>query len=470
MSVNGRAHALVGRARVALAERKHARMVVVADMVVIALAIGGVLYLDWGYESTLSDPPRTFMVIALSVLWPVMLWQLQTRVNTLLNGGVEEYRRVLVACAWTTALTMSAAYITGTTFGRRYLIYTAAIGTVLLLFERMMMRKLLHKRLAAGEALNHAYIVATTTHIEVIERQCARSGGLMAQVGKWDLTVCPDPDPRAVVDEAIAVGADTIVYAPAQHSDAAWPRKLGWAMEDYDLTLLISPQIANIAGPRLSIEPLNGMALVRVEMPQFSGPARVVKRILDLVGSSLLLLLLSVPLALIAIGIKLTSKGPVLFRQRRAGVGGTTFDCFKFRTMVTNADELREQLRDEHGDDGATFKMVKDPRITGIGHLLRRFSLDEMPQLVNVWLGQMSLVGPRPHPLDDVRRYDDIATRRLLAKPGMTGLWQVSGRSDLDWDQSVMLDLYYVENWSLPLDAIILLRTLKAVITGRGAY
>jgi lipopolysaccharide/colanic/teichoic acid biosynthesis glycosyltransferase len=138
--------------------------------------------------------------------------------------------------------------------------------------------------------------------------------------------------------------------------------------------------------------------------------------------------------------------------------------------MVVNADAMRDQLRAEQGDDGATFKMARDPRITGVGHFLRRFSLDELPQLFNVWLGQMSLVGPRPHPLDDVERYDDIASRRLLAKPGMTGLWQVSGRSDLDWEQAVMLDLYYVENWSLPLDAIIIMRTIKAVVTGRGAY
>jgi lipopolysaccharide/colanic/teichoic acid biosynthesis glycosyltransferase len=138
--------------------------------------------------------------------------------------------------------------------------------------------------------------------------------------------------------------------------------------------------------------------------------------------------------------------------------------------MVVDADRHRDSLRAQKGDDGATFKMTADPRVTSVGRVLRRLSLDELPQLINVWRGQMSLVGPRPHPLDDVERYDDIATRRLLAKPGMTGLWQVSGRSDLDWDQSVMLDLYYVENWSLPLDSIILLRTLAAVITGRGAY
>ena len=245
-------------------------------------------------------------------------------------------------------------------------------------------------------------------------------------------------------------------------------------MEDTELSLLVSPAIAQIAGPRLSIEPIQGLALVRVEMPRFSGPAKVVKRVIDLVGSTLLLILLAIPLAVIAVSIRGTSKGPIFFKQVRAGVGGTTFSCWKFRTMVPEAEGMRDELRAEaeqvSGADGATFKLERDPRITTVGRGLRRFSLDELPQLFNVWLGQMSLVGPRPHPLDDVSRYDDVATRRLLAKPGMTGLWQVSGRSDLDWEQAVLLDLYYVENWSLALDAIIVLRTAKAVVTGSGAY
>jgi exopolysaccharide biosynthesis polyprenyl glycosylphosphotransferase len=470
MTINDRAQDLVGRARVALRERKHARVVVIADLVAIAAAILLGVVLNWGYEGPVSDPPRNFMIGSLALLWPVMLWQMQTRSSTILNGGIEEYRRVLMASAWTVALTMSAAYISGTQYGRRYLIAVSITGTVFLLIERAIMRNRLHRRLQRGDALHRVFVVSAEAQYPQLEKQFGRSGGLMEQVGRWDLTDDPDPDPDVVVKSAVESGADTIVYAPAQHNDSAWPRRLGWAMEDDDLSLMVSPQIANIAGPRLSIEPVNGMALVRVEKPTFSGPAKVVKRLLDFVSSSVLLVLLAVPLAVMALAIKLTSPGPVFFRQTRAGVGGSTFTCYKFRTMVVNADEMRDELREQQGDDGATFKMDKDPRITGIGHLLRRFSLDELPQLFNVWLGQMSMVGPRPHPLDDVERYDDVATRRLLAQPGMTGLWQVSGRSDLDWEQSVMLDLYYVENWSLPLDAIILLRTLKAVITGRGAY
>jgi exopolysaccharide biosynthesis polyprenyl glycosylphosphotransferase len=241
-------------------------------------------------------------------------------------------------------------------------------------------------------------------------------------------------------------------------------------MEDTELSLLVSPAIAEIAGPRLAIEPIQGLALVRVEMPRFSGPGRTAKRAVDIVGALLGLVLFALPMLVLAIAIKFTSAGPVFFVQKRAGANGTTFGCWKFRTMYSGADADRAALRAAQNSDSATFKDRNDPRITGVGHFLRRFSLDELPQLFNVLRGEMSLVGPRPHPLDDVEHYDAVATRRLLAKPGMTGLWQVSGRSNLEWNDAVMLDLYYVENWSLSLDLIIILRTSKAVITGRGAY
>lgn len=236
------------------------------------------------------------------------------------------------------------------------------------------------------------------------------------------------------------------------------------------MSLLVSPALADVAGPRTSIEPVEGMALLRVDMPRFSGPARVVKRTIDVLASALGLIVLAIPLLLMAAAIKRDSPGPVFFKQRRAGVDGSTFVCWKFRTMHVDADAQREALREQAEDSGAIFKMTQDPRITRVGRFLRRFSLDELPQLFNVLVGDMSLVGPRPHPLDDVERYDDIATRRLLAKPGMTGLWQVSGRSDLTWAQAVTLDLYYIENWSMSLDMIIFLRTVKAVLTGQGAY
>lgn len=250
-------------------------------------------------------------------------------------------------------------------------------------------------------------------------------------------------------------------------------------MEESEMSLLVSPSLVEIAGPRLKVEPVQGLAFVRVDMPRFSGPAWVVKRGVDIVGSALALLVLALPMLLIAALIRHDSPGQAIYRQARAGVRSQTFVCWKFRTMFAGADAERAALRAapsavsagaSSATDPATFKMADDPRVTRIGRWLRKFSIDELPQLVNVLRGEMSLVGPRPHPLDDVERYDDVATRRLLAKPGMTGLWQVSGRSDLDWEQAVRLDLYYVENWSLAGDVLILLRTVKVVVAGSGAY
>jgi exopolysaccharide biosynthesis polyprenyl glycosylphosphotransferase len=332
------------------------------------------------------------------------------------------------------------------------------------------MRKLLHRGLKSGDPLHRVFVVAPSSQAEIIGTQLAKSRGIFGEVGVWPLGEDTDPDPVVVVKAAREASADTVLYAPANHSDSTWPRRLGWAMEDSDLSLLVSPAIAEIAGPRLAIEPVQGLALVRVEMPRFAGPARTVKRAMDVTGSVLVLAVFALPMLAIAAAIKLTSSGPVFFRQQRVGAGGTMFPVWKFRTMYQGADAERAELRARSESDAAAFKMKRDPRVTGPGRFLRRFSLDELPQLFNVLKGDMSLVGPRPHPLDDVELYDDMATRRLLSKPGMTGLWQVSGRSDLGWKDAVMLDLYYVENWSISLDLIIMLRTAKAVITGKGAY
>lgn len=460
----------------ARAERREAvqrRGMVLVDIVMIGVAVLVVALSGIGASAPLRlDTPRLFIIIALLILWPLMLWETQSRATTVLGTGSEEYRRVLVASLWTMVLTAAGAFAVGNSRARDTLLITAILGTVLLLSGRNVMRVLLHRQLRSAGPLHQVFVVAPQSHDDLLSDQLERTEGIFAKVGGWTLPdVTPsDPEPEQVVRAALAAHADTLLYAPGNHADPTWPRRLGWAMEDTELSLLVSPALADVAGPRLSIEPVEGMALLRVDMPRFSGPARVVKRTIDVLGSAIGLTLLAIPMAIVALAIKRDSPGPVFFRQRRAGVDGTTFLCWKFRTMYENADELRDELREELAEDSATFKMTADPRVTRVGRFLRRWSIDELPQLANVLVGEMSLVGPRPHPLDDVERYDDIATRRLLAKPGMTGLWQVSGRSDLDWNQAVTLDLYYIENWSMSLDMIIFLRTLKAVAAGDGAY
>lgn len=447
------------------------RAMVAVDMLMIGIAVIAVLAAGIGASAPLRfDSPRLVVVVALLILWPVMLWEMQTRSSTVLGTGSEEYRRVLVASLWTLCFTAAGAYATGTSRGRDTLLIIGALGTVFLLIGRNIMRILLHRQLERSGPIHRVFVVAPPSQEQNLGDQLDRTRGVFSKVGGWPLADGSDPDPAAVVRSASATQADTLLYAPGNHSDPYWPRRLGWAMEGSQMSLLVSPALTDVAGPRMSIEPVEGMALLRVDMPRFSGPARVVKRTIDVLTSVLGLVLLAIPLLVVAFVIKRDSPGPVFFRQRRVGVDGTTFVCWKFRTMYVDADAQRDNLRDQSTDTGAIFKMTRDPRITRFGRFLRRFSIDELPQLINVLNGDMSLVGPRPHPLDDVERYDDIATRRLLTKPGMTGLWQVSGRSDLEWDQAVTLDLYYIENWSMSLDMIIFLRTVKAVITGQGAY
>jgi exopolysaccharide biosynthesis polyprenyl glycosylphosphotransferase len=219
-------------------------------------------------------------------------------------------------------------------------------------------------------------------------------------------------------------------------------------------------------------QPVAGLPLIHVDRPTYRGANRILKKSFDMVGSLLLILLLSPVLLTVAVAIKLTSPGPVFFRQERVGINGSTFRMIKFRSMVLNAEQQLDVLRTENHDAGndVLFKLKIDPRVTKIGRFIRRFSIDEVPQLFNVLIGEMSLVGPRPPLASEVALYGDDVRRRLLVKPGMTGLWQVSGRSDLTWDDSVRLDVYYVENWSITADLSILWRTARAVVSSSGAY
>lgn len=465
-----RSSALVRKAGTARLER----MILGADAATVLLAVSGIVALSIGADGSLSQGPLLIVAVALLVTWPLALSRWQSTSRAVLGGGLEEYRRVLVASAFSVGVAAVVAYLADAGRAKGFLLVAGSAGTALLLAERRVVRAALQRAMTRGHPLLRVYVVAAPSRESAIARSLDGGPGKYQKVGAWHLRPDQDPEPEDVIRAALARGADTILYAPLGNEDTHWTRRLGWAMEDDDLSLLVSPSLVEVAGPRLSIEPVEGLTFVRVDMPRFSGPARIAKRAMDIVGSLVGLALLGIPMLVIAVVIRRDSPGPAIFKQVRAGIRSSTFECWKFRTMSTGADAQRAALRAAHeaqsADRGATFKMVDDPRVTRTGQWLRRYSIDELPQLVNVLRGQMSLVGPRPHPLDDVARYDEVATRRLLAKPGMTGLWQVSGRSDIDWEQAVRLDLYYVENWSLALDILLLLRTVAVVFRGSGAY
>jgi exopolysaccharide biosynthesis polyprenyl glycosylphosphotransferase len=264
--------------------------------------------------------------------------------------------------------------------------------------------------------------------------------------------------------------ADTVAVLASPDLGPEQLRRLAWDLEPTGADLLVAPSLVEVAGPRLSIRPVTGLPLLQVEQPQFRGGRRVVKGLFDRACGFAGVVLLAPIFLGISVAIRTTSRGPALFRQERIGKDGKPFTMLKFRSMVVDADSLREQLLDKSDRDGLMFKMHADPRVTRVGAWLRRYSLDELPQLFNVVGGSMSLVGPRPPLPSEVAQYGDDVRRRLLVRPGVTGLWQVSGRSDLSWEESVRLDLRYVDNWSIALDLQILWKTAKAVLRGSGAY
>nr|MCH9729706.1 sugar transferase [Actinomycetes bacterium] len=248
-------------------------------------------------------------------------------------------------------------------------------------------------------------------------------------------------------------------------------RDLSWELEKLDIDLLVAPGVVDVAGPRLQMRPVCGLPLIHVEKPQYHGAKRFQKRLFDVAFSGSVLLFGLPILLAVALAVKLTSKGPIFYRQERIGLDGQAFEMVKFRTMVDGADKMVDELAALNDSEGGVlFKIRQDPRVTPVGKFLRKYSFDELPQFINVFKRDMSVVGPRPPLASEVKTYDDHARRRLLVRPGITGLWQISGRSDLSWEDSVRLDMFYVENWSMVADLLIAVKTVKAMFGHAGAY
>ncbi|MFI2432277.1 sugar transferase [Streptomyces sp. NPDC018693] len=280
----------------------------------------------------------------------------------------------------------------------------------------------------------------------------------------------PSADATPVLEAARRLDVNVVLVVPGLHMTGTRLRRLSWAVHGDERPLVLVPGLTEVAQRRVDVSSVAGLTMLKVAPPLRRGAAALLKSVTDRLGAALLILLLAPVFATVALAVRLDSPGPVLHRQTRVGQGGQTFTMAKFRTMVANADRLKHQLAGFNEHDGRMFKIRRDPRVTRVGRLLRRCSLDELPQLFNVLWGHMSLVGPRPPLPDEAAGYDEMERRRLAVKPGLTGLWQVSGRSDLSWDETVALDLRYVDNWSPSLDLGVLCRTVRAVVSGTGAY
>jgi exopolysaccharide biosynthesis polyprenyl glycosylphosphotransferase len=391
-----------------------------------------------------------------------------------LGLGSEEFRRVGNAAARFTAVLAIVVFLFKADLARGLIVLALPAATVCALVFRYLARQVLHRVRSAGHASHRVLVVGEGRARDVLaaKLQASPHSGLRV-VGVCRPALRPARGEVSVdhVRQVVAsVEADTVAVA---HSDNLTPevlRRIAWTLEGTGVDLLVAPALTDVAGPRIHVRPVSGLPLLQIAEPEFTGGRRVVKGTIDVVGAIVLLVLLSPLLLATAVIVRATSPGPVFFRQTRVGRDGVPFRMWKFRSMFIDAERRLEELRhlNDHGES-VLFKMRDDPRVTGIGRILRRYSIDELPQLFNVLAGQMSLVGPRPPLPSEVARYERDVHRRLLVKPGLTGLWQVSGRSDLDWTETVRLDLYYVENWSVALDAEILWKTVSAVLRGSGA-
>jgi exopolysaccharide biosynthesis polyprenyl glycosylphosphotransferase len=353
---------------------------------------------------------------------------------------------------------------------------------ILCLIGRVLLRRWLHARRKLGRCVHSALVIGSIESVTdlfirtrrehnngwVVRGACTPPGtGLAGAPAILDVPVVGDLD---TIGDIVQNGGYRVV---AIGRSPGWtPRRmhqLAWDLEGLGADLVVDPGLMEVAGPRLHVSPVDGLPLLRLTHPTLNGFPRMVKSTVDRLGAVALLLLIAPLLVVIAIAVK-ADGGPVFFRQNRVGRDGKQFGMLKFRSMVPDAEKLRSRLSARNEGAGPLFKIRNDPRVTNVGALLRKYSLDELPQLFNVLAGSMSLVGPRPPLPEEVAVYGREAERKLRVRPGLTGLWQVNGRSNLSWEESVRLDLRYVENWSLALDALILWKTIGAIVRGDGAY
>ncbi|MET9310270.1 sugar transferase [Kribbella sp. NPDC003505] len=391
------------------------------------------------------------------------------------GAGPDEFRSLLRAGVGLTAAVAMTSYVTKAEIARGFVVLAIPVMVVAALLLRYALRKDLHRHRVRGRCMHRVLVVGRSgpaatlcEHLESRPTDGFRVVATCRPRGEsGEVEALDEPDILAAADrhavEVVAIATDPELAGQSL-------RRLSWALEQRGIELIVSPGIIEVAGPRISVRPVAGLSLLHLERPSVSGGPHLMKAVFDRVVALGIVVVLAPLLIGLALAVKLSSPGPVLFRQQRVGRAGVEFTMLKFRSMYVDAEARLSDLYALSDGNGVIFKMRNDPRMTPLGRWIRRFSLDELPQLFNVLRGDMSLVGPRPPLAEEVALYAADDSRRMLVKPGMTGLWQVSGRSDLSWDESVRLDLRYVDNWSMTLDLLILWKTVRAVFYGAGAY
>ncbi|TKJ96927.1 polyprenyl glycosylphosphotransferase [Plantibacter flavus] len=474
--------------------RVYANRLALTDALVLIWVVFGtqLVWFDFDQETTdvgLSN--RMYVAVNYTVIslvligaWMLTLRVFGTREARIVGNGNAEYKLIADASIRLFGLVAIVAFLFKLDLARGYFLIAFPLGILVLLLSRWMWRQWLSVQRARGNYSSRVLLVGSADSAEHIAGELGRSTdsgyrvvGACVPTGKVGGTLGSTTIPvSGTVDTVLqaleATGADTVIITSSDELTPVRVRQLSWSLEPGRQHLIVAPSLTDIGGPRIHTRPVAGLPLIHVETPRYEGRKRFSKRFFDVLGSGAILLVASPILLVVALLVKLTSPGPVLYRQERVGLNGEPFNMLKFRSMRVNADdELAALLAQQGTHDRPLFKVQNDPRLTRVGATLRKFSLDEFPQLINVFRGDMSLVGPRPQREGEVALYDSAAKRRLIVQPGMTGLWQVSGRSALSWEDAIRLDLYYVENWSLMGDVVILWRTIRAVVApGKEAH
>ncbi|MBT1091371.1 sugar transferase [Streptomyces chartreusis] len=463
-------------------EQRYRRSVIISDTVATAFVVGAIgnffgardaanWHEKWGILAFCTE------LLVLGALAVSRSWS-----PAVLGQGAEEFRR-LGRSMFTATVVLALGGIALTSRNIKLWIFVAIPAIALVtMTTRYLLRLSLHKQRKEGRCLRPVLAAGSPATVRDLITRTRKFPHL-----GWRVDGVCTTDGRGIdgdqLDGVPVVGRLTDVAKYVEHDgyrvvavtpDPHWTpdrlQRLAWNLEGSDAEMVVAPVLMEVAGPRLHVDAVLGIPLLRVSMPTFTGGRRAIKVVVDRVGAAFLLLLFAPLMALVGLLVVADSRGGVFYRQRRVGKGGREFTILKFRTMVVGAHKARAELADRNEGAGLLFKLRRDPRVTRVGAVLRRYSLDELPQLFNVLTGSMSLVGPRPPLPEESAAYGPDIRRRLLVKPGLTGLWQISGRSDLPWEEAVRLDLRYVEDWSLALDTVILWKTLRAVLYGQGAY
>ncbi|MBJ8348672.1 sugar transferase [Antrihabitans sp. YC2-6] len=474
-------------------QAEYGRRLQVADTLIVcaSVAVAQVVRFGGVDEGSLSwfgntEVGYTAVSLAIAAIWIGCLSLFSTRSPRVIGVGPEEYRRITSATLRLFGLIAIVSLLFRVEFARGYLAIALPLGLLGLMLSRRAWRRNVLVRRANGDYMTSVLVVGGRDAARAMTTAFARdkSSGFRVvgvctpsrrqgdaptfHVEGLEIPVIDDA--TSVADAARMTGADTVAVAATERLGAQRLRELLWELEPLGIDLVVNPGVVDVAGQRIEVRPVAEMPLVHVEKPQYDRAKSFSKTLFDFCFAFFAVLAVAPVLIAVAIAVKLTSHGPVFYKSERMGIDGKPFQMIKFRSMFVDADKHLTALMEMNEGAGLLFKMKDDPRVTAVGKVLRRFSIDELPQFFNVLRGEMSVVGPRPPLRREVEAYDGKVRRRLLVKPGVTGLWQVSGRSDLSWDESVRLDLSYVENWSMVQDLLIIKKTLSAVANSDGAY